>query len=425
MSRIKVHQNKSNFTLDGKPFFYLADTIWSAFTNITLDEWEHYLKLRKMQGFTVLQINTMPQWDRCMSDVGVYPFVVNEDNKFDFSSWNEEYYSRAQKMCQIAVDEGFQLALIILWLNYVPGTWGSRMFDTDVMPEEFVEEYTEKIISVFDQFCPIYVISGDTDFETQEAIRYYRKALDMVCRMSPDSLKSVHIKRAYDSIPEEFLDKIDFYMFQSGHNAKEQEMAYILPERIKAKYPEKPMINSEPCYEQMGFSRQEYGRFQTRDTRKAAWSSILSGACAGVAYGAHGVWNWQKVNLPKNPIMGEGFDEALPWQDAVKYPGAWDYGFIRYILEDYHVQKLIPANEYLERSSEDIRMAVAGDNYFIYLPFATNLKITGALEGYKAKIIDLNKKYIAHARLEVHDKYTEIALHPFEEDVLIILEKDV
>ena len=34
----------------------------------------------------------------------------------------------------------------------------------------------------------------------------------------------------------------------------------------------------------------------------------MSGACAGVAYGAHGIWNWQKLNKPANPILGEGFD---------------------------------------------------------------------------------------------------------------------
>lgn len=45
-------------------FFYLADTVWSAFTNIDLTDWAYYLKVRKEQGFNVLQINILPQWDR-------------------------------------------------------------------------------------------------------------------------------------------------------------------------------------------------------------------------------------------------------------------------------------------------------------------------------------------------------------------------
>jgi hypothetical protein len=105
-----------------------------AHLHITLEEWEFYLDKRKKQGFNVLQINTLPQWDRSMSDVGVYPFATKDGQIFDFTEWQEEYYTRAKIMCQMAVDYGFQLALVVLWLNYVPGTWGSKMFDKNVMP---------------------------------------------------------------------------------------------------------------------------------------------------------------------------------------------------------------------------------------------------------------------------------------------------
>ncbi|MBC8932636.1 DUF4038 domain-containing protein, partial [Escherichia coli] len=58
--------------------------------------------------------------------------------------------------------------------------------------------------------------------------------------------------------------------------------------------PIKPVINSEPCYELMGYSRQKYGRFSREDVRKAAWQSVLSGAIAGISYGAHGIWSWHE-----------------------------------------------------------------------------------------------------------------------------------
>ena len=50
MSRVTVSEDKSTFCRDKKPFFYLADTIWSAFTNITEDEWIYYLKRRQRAG---------------------------------------------------------------------------------------------------------------------------------------------------------------------------------------------------------------------------------------------------------------------------------------------------------------------------------------------------------------------------------------
>lgn len=141
MNRVTVSEDKSTFCRDKKPFFYLADTIWSAFTNITGDEWIYYLKRRKEQGFNVLQINTMPQWDRCISDIGLYPFATADGHRFDFTKLNEAYYEHAVRMCEQAKEEGFQLALVVLWLNYVPGTWESRITDCNVMPKEFVKTY--------------------------------------------------------------------------------------------------------------------------------------------------------------------------------------------------------------------------------------------------------------------------------------------
>lgn len=424
MSRLKVGENKSGFVLDGNPFFYLADTIWSAFTNVTLEEWEYYLHVRKTQGFNVLQINTMPQWDRCMSDVGVYPFATEDGIKFDFTVWNETYYERARKMCAMAVNEGFQLALVVLWLNHVPDTWGSKIVDSNVMPKDFIKEYARKIVEEFDEFEPIYVISGDTDFETEAAIGYYKTAAEVICEKSPESLKTLHIRRGYDVIPEELNNKIDFYMFQSGHNAKGQHMAYVLPGNIRKKYPKKPMVNAEPCYEQMGYSRQEYGRFGQREIRQAAWTSILSGACAGVAYGAHGIWNWQKQNCPKNPVTGEGFDEPSFWQDAIKFPGAWDYGLIKHILRRFGGQELVSSNELIENNTENIRMASVENGFLVYVPYNTKVCIGRELKGYACRALDLEGKQVADIAMKFRDGHTIVSMHPFMQDVLLVIERE-
>ena len=103
----------------------------------------------------------------------------------------------------------------------------------------------------------------------------------------------MHINRGNRTIPAQYLDRLDFYMFQPGHNYEGQPEAWHLPQDFIANYPKKPMVNSEPCYEQMGASRNVYWRFTAQDCRASVWSSILAGASAGVTYGAHGVWNWQ------------------------------------------------------------------------------------------------------------------------------------
>ncbi len=422
MGKLKIDSSQSNFLLDGTRFFYLADTVWSAFTNITLEEWDYYLKKRREQGFNVLQINTMPQWDRCMSDTGLYPFAMDDNGVMDYSSWNDTYYKNARKMCCMAADYGFQLALVVLWLNYVPGTWGSRINPANIMPEEFVPVYAERIVKEFDEFQPIYIVSGDTDFKSEETVSYYHAAMDVLCEKSPDTLKTLHICRACDEIPKELLEHMDFYMFQSGHNKDGQDMAYLLPESFRSKYPKKPMVNAEPCYEQMGYSRQLYGRFDAEDIRKAAWSSILSGACAGVAYGAHGIWNWQKVNKPANPNIGEGFDEAHPVEEAMQFPGAWDYGWIRNFLKCYDFWEISDANELLANNTQEIRLGTVRGSYLAYLPRATKLFINQEISGCCAHAFDLATRHIAVLECKVQEGKTIISQHPFHQDALLVIE---
>lgn len=47
---LKQSADKRRIEKNDKPFFYLADTVWSAFTNIDLTDWAYYLKVRKEQG---------------------------------------------------------------------------------------------------------------------------------------------------------------------------------------------------------------------------------------------------------------------------------------------------------------------------------------------------------------------------------------
>lgn len=423
---LKINKDQNGFLKDGKPFFYLADTVWSAFTNVKEDEWEYYLNLRKAQGFNTLQINTMPQWDRCMADDGIYPFPSKDGLLFEFRDWNQKYYEKAKRLCQMAVERDFQLALVILWLNHVPGTWAGRVATSNEMPREFVQKYTEKIIEEFDQFHPIYIISGDTDIDTQEALDHYKIALDTACKKSPDSLKCFHLKRGYSFIPQEFLNKIDFYMYQSGHNKNEQDITYKMPEIFKEKYPQKPIINSEPCYEQMGSGKNINEKFGVRDVRTAAWSSILSGASAGITYGAHGIWNWQKGNKPATPIVKQGFCLPQPWQAAVHFPGAWEYGWIHNFLKSEKIDSLISVNHLLKDADADIRMSKTKEGrYLIYLPYSSNLRISKKLQGYKGRIIEMESKRIAKADICVLNDTEETLLKvfPFQSDVLVILEK--
>lgn len=428
MSKITVEKNSRIFKKDGKKFFYLADTCWSAFTNITMDEWEYYLSLRKKQGFNVLQINILPQWDASETDLTLFPFPYEnyeERKKYKFTEINDEYFSHARKMCIMAKEMGFELALVVLWCSYVPGTWATTMINSDnIMPYEFIDKYVRKAHETFSDLDPMYIISGDSNLDNEEANRYYRKASKMLRELAPDLLQTYHICGLFDKIPEEFAKDMDFFMFQSGHGGENPAAPYEMAETFYNNYPVKPIINAEPCYEQMGDSFRNFTHFYKEDVRRAAWMSILSGASAGVTYGAHGIYSWQKTNRKFMPGLGEGFDWPCPWNDAIKYPGAWDYGYIKYLLDMYNADELVPMNKVLNKF-KDIRMAGTKDQnlMFIYLPFNGVTNVDLDLSGYDIKIIDLTNKNVCIPDVLIKDGVTDIGMHNFERDALIVISK--
>ena len=420
---LRVSADHTRLLRDGEPFFWLADTCWSAFTNISDEEWKEYLDVRAAQGFNVLQINTLPQWDRCGTLLDRHPFPLTGGARYDFSTIQPEYFRHAQEMCRAAVDRGFVLALVVMWCNYVPDTWASHIFDGNVIPEERVEPIVRTICESFNQFSPVYIVSGDTGFDSEDSIRRYRLVSDLVDRYAPEALKAYHIKGRYDGLPQEFGERADLYFYQSGHNASAQAMCHTLANHFAARTPRRPVINSEPCYEQMGYSHKAYGRFRRPETRSALWNSLLAGADAGITYGAHGVWNWWKPGMPKNPIGGEGFLQALPHEKALRLPGAEDFAFAKGFFLERGMPALTPCQEILTQYDQFIRAARTENEVFLYVPVSAPLALKGDWSGYTASVLDLENGEDQPLRMEVRDGAARLEMASILGDGLIVLKK--
>lgn len=416
---LQISDNKKNILKDGAPFFYLADTCWSAFTNITDEEWDFYLYKRKAQGFNTIQINILPQWDASVTDLDYKPFVENDPHRL-----NDAYFAHARNMCETAKREGFELALVVLWSNYVPGTWASKMFPGGILPFDCLENYVRKVHETFTDLEPLYIISGDTDFPEEETTRYYVHVGQILREFAPDCLFTTHIKGRYSEIPKELYTMLDLCFYQSGHNAKDLSMPYALSETMQEKYPGKPLINSEPCYEQMGYSGNMYGRWARRDVRRAAWVSVLSGACAGITYGAAGIYSWHKVKKGFHTLLGEGFDMPKSWEEAMAFPGAWDYGYLKMLLEELNAYALIPKQELLENGTGDIRVGQAGEHLLlVYVPSNTKVRLAADLSGWDIRALGLAERFAAYVDVEIKEGKTVVGMHPFEEDALIVARK--
>ena len=389
MGRVTV--NGRHLERDGMPFFWLADTIWTAFTNPTDDEWIEYLDRRAAQGFNVLQINALPQWDRSGAPFERYPYVTKDGGTtFDFTQPVPAFWEHARWQLAEAVRRGFTPALVVMWSNYVPNTWASNLKPDNIIPDELVESVVRKVVESFNVFDPIWIISGDTDFDSPEPLERYTKVTDLVEKFSPGSLKCYHIKGRYDGLPESLAKRADLYLYQSGHNITAQDGARTLALSFGARPVARPIINSEPCYEQIGYSHMIYGRFRREDCRRALWLSLTAGASAGVTYGAHGVWNWQ--NLAEGSMaLGEGFLPALPHEEALQFPGADDFALARRIVERLGLHELEPAQDLLANHEEDVFAARTSDGATaaVYVPTNAAIELHGDFTGAHLTCVDV------------------------------------
>ena len=137
---------------------------------------------------------------------------------------------------------------------------------------------------------------------------------------------------------------------------------------------------------------------------------------------SHGVWSWHKTGKAFASLMGEGFDAPMPWEDAVKLPGAWDYGYMKYLLETYGWDQLIPVTDVCENNTEDIRIARTEDDAFviIYVPSNTTVRLKGDYSRYEFLEIDMNERKVLYPDVVVKEGKSLIKMHNLEEDVLIV-----
>jgi hypothetical protein len=422
MARLAVSSTQDTLMQDGKPFFYLADTAWMAFSNLPFGDWPRYLAYRKRQGFTALQISILPvTHDTSMSPDNIDPFLKDSNGHWDFSAYNEVYFSKAETMVEMAVEQGFVPVLGVLWCNYVPDTWAAKRSPiSSAMSLEAATAYARYAAERFKRFDPIFFISGDTAFDSPHEEAYYLNALQAVKAVCPEALITMHLSPRAD-LSRTFVDAVDFYMYQSGHGAKRQDQPYLLAEKF-ASYPVKrPVVNSEPPYEGHGRVG-EQSRFNAFDIRKATWQSLLSGAKMGVTYGAHGIWMFHRRGMQF--LNAQHSFEPYDWDQALLLDGAWDVGFARWLFESYNLFELDPAAIVLNEDKE-IRAAATTDRskVCVYSPYSFDVELDLDLTGYHCVQIDMATRRILTPLVE-SGAHSRIAMHSLNGDSLFVAIRD-
>jgi len=338
---VRLRTADGSFVVDGRQRFLLADTVWSALSDATDDEWAYYLDRRARQGFNGALISVLPiLHDRSAKEGGLAPFdedLVRAEGVWRF---NDGFFRRLRERLDMAERYGIVLGLVLLWVNYVEDTWGAERTPGFVMPGGARDEYLHSLAEVVRDGECLLVVSGDAAFTSVAEVNSYRDFSEAVRAKWPKSLLTFH-SAPTATIPVELQALADALVFQSGHHGETPKCARELAARYRSIAGNRPVMNAEPAYEahRVGGG---VGRFGRATVRRRIWESVVGGASAGVTYGAHGLWSWHRGN---EPFSSNHFSGApLDWRQALLLPGSDDAATCRAIMEGVGAYRLDPGS---------------------------------------------------------------------------------
>jgi hypothetical protein len=352
-------------TIGGRLFFWLADTAWSMFHVLSLEEIRNYLEDRKSKGFNIVQAVALSENNglELANYYGRTPLKKNATGKYDPTLPDIEGYSYWHH-----IDSVFDLAESLeMYIAFLP-TWGDKFnIKHGKGPEIFTTENSRIYGSWLAQRYGhrsnlIWMLGGDRPLETdnhyaiiramKEGIQENEKFRHLICFHPPGNSTSSRF------LPNE----VDFHLCQSGHALD----CYLNYKKIKHDYslkPDKPVVDGEPRYEDIPKNfNPTYGFYNDHDVRIAAYWSVLSGAF-GHTYGHSSIWCFQKSTD----------DYYLQtWEQALEQPGANHMLHLKNLITSHRFTQFKPCPEIVIDNLEDenyISACQTNDSALLYSPY--------------------------------------------------------
>jgi hypothetical protein len=372
-------------TIDGKPFFWLADTAWELFHRLNREDAMLYLKNRAEKDFTVIKAVILAELDGLNTPNAYGDLPLNEK---DPARPNEKYF----KHVDFIVNEAEKLGLVVGMLP----TWGDKV--TTIKGNTAVIFNTENAF-IFGEFLGkrykdkpvVWILGGDRNIANKHDTMVWRAMAAGIKKGDGGRhLISYHPRGGSSSHTmahnEEWLD---FNMYQSGHTTRYNNV-YNYAEILLETYPRKPFLEGEPAYEDIPVNFGRYivwknpvrvpedvlhpdrtinktdhfrqGFFNGHDVRVHAYWNLLAGSC-GYTYGNNAVWQmFEKGGVIAIPTLSD-------WREALDRPGAETMRYVRKLFEARPFHMIIPAQQCIAGENPPdslrVRAAIARDNSFL------------------------------------------------------------
>jgi len=361
-------------TADGKPFFLLADTAWELFHRLTREEAELYLKNRAAKGFNTILAVALAEHE--FHQPNAYGELPLENN--DPARPRDAYFRHVDWIVDQAASLGLYTAMLPTWGDKWNQKWGKG---PEIFTPENAAVYGEWLAHRYKDKPVIWILGGDRPVENDNHRAIIRAMASGLKKGDGGRhLISFHPPghtNSSDFWPDE--PWLDFHMLQSGHGQR-AIANYDMNAKNLALPALKPTLDGEPCYEDHPVrGLKKNGKpaewFDDHDVRRAAWWSVLSGAC-GHVYGTHSIWQFHDLTKRRAQT-----DARTPWQQAMDLPGATQVGWMKKFMEGLDWAKLRRADDFLPQQPAGPNMtlsAVASDGSFalVYLPDARSGSIT-------------------------------------------------
>lgn len=383
MKKLKVHKNKKYLMWeDNTPFFYLADTAWDLVHKLTAEEIAYYLKIRKEQGFHVIQTVALAESDgiRKPNALGQYPlsmknggYILPEEGE------DNDYWKFLDCIFDMAEKEGLIIGLL--------PTWGDKFnqkqgLGPEIFTKENACEYGKWIGKRYGRHWNlIWVLGGDRPLDTIEQ----KEIIDAMAMGIKETDTGEHLMTFHPSGGASSVDYvqdkeyIDFHSIQSGHGMECYDSHGMILRTLAAE--PKPALDMESRYERFpACFREDLGYDWDRsDIRQNYYWNLLAGGC-GQTYGHRAVWCFQDVKEEKNPYT---------WKEALEDEGAFQLRFAEQLRLSRPFFEFRSSNELLREQYSGMAYQCAGrgkDYAYFYSPLGMPIRTDlSSLGGYYLK----------------------------------------
>lgn len=352
---------------DGTPFFWLGDTVWTgpAFSNA--EDWQTYLDHRVRHRYSVIQFNTLSPWRTAPTDAeGRVAFTEGRRVRP-----NPEFFQRLDARIDAINARGLLAAPVLIWANR-PNDPGN------ILAEEDIIALLRYQVARYGAHHVLWILAGDNSYQKSHGDRWRRIGQAVFgnrAHPAPVTSHPTGMNWPWDTWRDETW--LTVLGYQSGHGDDAKTVRWILsgpPTEGWRKSPPRPVLNLEPPYEDhLGYqSRKPH---TDASVRRAIYSSLLCTPTAGVTYGGHGLWSWQRTageTPPDHPRTGI----ARTWREALDLPGSVQMKHLGDLFTSLPWWQLRPAQNVLAMQpggNDPMRTTVAaasdaGDVAVVYLP---------------------------------------------------------